>query len=206
MPLTYSTIVADPPWPITWRSGKTTAGKSSGSKRTYTKRALPYKPMPVDDIAALPVESMANDDAHLFLWTLDRFVLAGDAVRIMRAWGFEPLDHMIVWHKASAGLGQDIRPAHELIVIGRRGNARFLHPSVPSVQTWKQPYVNGRKVHSAKPDASLDLFEALSGGPHVELFARRARLGWDYWGDESFGTATMKGAAVHDVDDQPEGP
>ena len=25
----------------------------------------------------------------------------------------------------------------------------------------------------------------------VELFARRARLGWDYWGDESLGTASF---------------
>ncbi len=32
--------------------------------------------------------------------------------------------------------------------------------------------------------------------PRVELFARRARFGWDYWGDESLGTAQMPEAAA----------
>jgi len=52
-----------------------------------------------------------------------------------------------------------------------------------------------RGKHSAKPEAFLDLVERMSPGPYVELFARRARFGWDYWGDESLGTATLEGAA-----------
>jgi N6-adenosine-specific RNA methylase IME4 len=35
------------------------------------------------------------------------------------------------------------------------------------------------------------MVEAMSPGPYLELFARRARFGWDYWGDESLGTAEM---------------
>jgi N6-adenosine-specific RNA methylase IME4 len=46
-------------------------------------------------------------------------------------------------------------------------------------------------AHSRKPDAWLDLIERVSPGPYVELFARRARFGWDYWGDESLGTAEL---------------
>jgi hypothetical protein len=30
-----------------------------------------------------------------------------------------------------------------------------------------------------------------SPAPRVELFARRARFGWDYWGNESLGAAEM---------------
>jgi N6-adenosine-specific RNA methylase IME4 len=41
------------------------------------------------------------------------------------------------------------------------------------------------------PDAILDMIEQVSPGPYLELFARRARFGWDYWGDESLGTAEM---------------
>ena len=48
-----------------------------------------------------------------------------------------------------------------------------------------------RGPHSAKPEAFLDLVEQVSAGPYVELFARRARFGWDYWGDESLGTAEL---------------
>lgn len=191
----YATVVADPPWPIKWTSGRTTAGRSSGSTRTYMKRALPYSTLDVDAICALPIASMVGPDAHLFLWTLDRYALDGSAIRVMRAWGFEPWPRekprMIVWHKANAGLGRDIRAAHELILIGRRGDARLKPASVCSVQRWKQPYVDGSKEHSAKPDAMIDMVESLSYGPYVELFARRARFGWDYYGDESLGTAIM---------------
>jgi N6-adenosine-specific RNA methylase IME4 len=48
-----------------------------------------------------------------------------------------------------------------------------------------------RSVHSAKPEAFLDLVEQVSPGPYAELFARRDRLGWDTWGDESLGTAEL---------------
>lgn len=50
-----------------------------------------------------------------------------------------------------------------------------------------------RGKHSEKPDAFYDLVEQVSPAPYVELFARRARFGWDYWGDESLGTAEMPG-------------
>jgi N6-adenosine-specific RNA methylase IME4 len=46
-----------------------------------------------------------------------------------------------------------------------------------------------RGTHSAKPPAFLDLVEHVSPSPHVELFARQPRLGWDSWGRgfENFG-------------------
>lgn len=53
-----------------------------------------------------------------------------------------------------------------------------------------------RGAHSAKPDAFIDLVEQVSPGPYLELFARRARFGWDYWGDESLGTAVIPEAAA----------
>jgi N6-adenosine-specific RNA methylase IME4 len=48
-----------------------------------------------------------------------------------------------------------------------------------------------RSAHSAKPEAFLDHVEQVSPGPYLELFARRDRLGWDTWGNESLGTAEM---------------
>lgn len=187
----YRTIVADPPWPIEWSVGKTTAGKSSGSVRTYNKKALPYSTMTVGDMAALDVESLSQDDAHLFMWTLDRFVMDGSASTVCRAWGFEPLPQMIVWNKPNAGLGRILRPAHELIMVGRRGAARLNEISARTVQEWQQVYENGSKKHSAKPDGSFDFIESLSEGPRLEMFSRRGRLGWDSWGDESLGHVEM---------------
>jgi N6-adenosine-specific RNA methylase IME4 len=62
-----------------------------------------------------------------------------------------------------------------------------------SVQRWHAPRArnNGGRIHSAKPDGALDLVEQASPGPYLEMFARRARFGWDYWGDESLETATV---------------
>jgi N6-adenosine-specific RNA methylase IME4 len=189
----YGAILADPPWPVKVSGGRTTAGASSGSKRTYERRPMPYRTMPVEDIAALPVERLAATDAHLFMWTLDRFVLDGSAQRVMRAWGFEPWPRMIVWHKASASLGRTIRAAHELILLGTRGAARWHEPSLRSVVDWPQVYENGAKVHSAKPEHALDFVEQMAAGPYLELFARRERhrLGWDTWGDEAFNHITL---------------
>ena len=40
-------------------------------------------------------------------------------------------------------------------------------------------------MHSAKPGEFYDLVETVSPGPRLELFARRARPGWDAWGDQA---------------------
>jgi len=62
-----------------------------------------------------------------------------------------------------------------------------------SVYRWAQVRgtKNGGKQHSRKPEGALDLIETVSPGPYVELFARRARFDWHYWGDQSLGTAEM---------------
>ena len=52
---------------------------------------------------------------------------------------------------------------------------------------WEWP----RGPHSVKPEAFLDIVERVSSGPYLEMFARRARFGWDYWGNESLGTAEL---------------
>lgn len=52
-------------------------------------------------------------------------------------------------------------------------------------------FTGPRREHSRKPDAFLDIVEQVSPGPYLELFARRARFGWDYWGDQSLGTAEL---------------
>lgn len=179
----YGTIVADPPWPITWSGGRRKAGKSSGSTKTHDKKPLPYSTMDLAAIVALPVGSLAADDSLLFLWTVDRYVMDGSAATVVRAWGFYPLPHLLIWSKRNPGLGTELAPAHEPVMVGRRGSARLAR-RVPTVNEWRQPYENGAKLHSAKPDGAFDLFLEVGPGPHLELFARRQRLGWDSWGNE----------------------
>jgi N6-adenosine-specific RNA methylase IME4 len=171
----YITIVADPPWPIRWNGG-------AGGRRA---RALPlaYSLMTVDDIAAMPVASIAAADAHLFLWVTAEHNRRGAGVQVAEAWGFRVAGE-IVWEKPNLGMGAMPRICHEIMLVCTRGSVPWLGPrNVRSVQKWPQVYDrNGGKGHSRKPAAALDLVELVSPGPYVELFARTPRLGWDSWG------------------------
>lgn len=186
----YRTICADPPWPFRWNGGV------GGTHRNATP--LRYSLMSVDEIAALPVGDVASVDAHLFLWVTPELHRRGEGVRVAEAWGFTPVDE-IIWEKPNIGMGAFPRHVHEPLLIARRGSLPFTGSrSIRSVQRWPQRHAGngGGKVHSSKPDAALDLAEQVSPGPYLELFARRARFGWDYWGDQSLGTAELPEAAT----------
>lgn len=190
----YSTIVADPPWPIRFSSGGKLRRNGRGEWHRNNAKGLPYATMSVDEIAALPVSNLAESDAHLYLWITDGLLLEGVGAHVVREWGFQR-PRLLIWRKACFGLGAFPRPQHEALVIARRGKLNFKPRDVGSVQDW--PMVFGpagrsvARVHSAKPDAALDLIERASPGPYLEMFARRARFGWDYWGDEALQTVEM---------------
>ena len=202
----YRTIVADPPWRYGkfngFSSGRSTT--SAAAKRSATgdvalagdTKGLPYKAMSVDEICDLPVEGLADDDAHLYLWTTQRYIW--EAPRVVKAWGFAPAC-LLTWCKPVGGnaLGGAFTPTTEFVVFARRGK---LSPLERWRSTWFQasrPYYpgGGGPIHSAKPEAFLDIVEQVSPAPRLEMFARRARFGWDYWGNESLGTAQMPEAA-----------
>jgi hypothetical protein len=176
----YRTIVADPPWDVmggSLRGGVGEGFKSStvpsGPGRCPTRRC----PSSRSRAAAGP----ADDDCALYLWTINAYV--EDAYDIVRAWGFKP-STLLTWAKnpMGGGLGGAWGISTEFFLYARRGR-----PSSGAHGTWfnwKRHYVNGKPSHSAKPDAFYDLVEQHNDGPYVEMFARRARLGWDYWGDE----------------------
>lgn len=193
----YRTIVADPPWPFEWDGGGAYRIKGRGERHLNHKfkKGLPYKTMSIEEIAALPVSEMAEADAHLYVWIPDCHLVEGHGAIVARGWGFEP-GRLVIWRKTGYGLGTFPRPQHEALLVCRRGKLPFQVRDQGSVQTFRNPYENGVRVHSAKPDGMLDLIERNSPGPYVELFARRARFGWDYWGDESLGTAEMPEVAV----------
>jgi N6-adenosine-specific RNA methylase IME4 len=185
----YRTIVADPPWPF--HDARSRPWASKGGRRSRDT-FFPYEVQPLEWIESLPVGDLAEPDAHLYLWVPAGFNREGIGVRIARAWGFDVVSE-IVWDKINFGLGKFPRPQHEIALVCRRGTLPFQLRTQGSVQQWHAPRAknNGGRIHSAKPDGFLDLVEAASPGPYVELFARRARFGWSYWGDQSLETAEM---------------
>jgi N6-adenosine-specific RNA methylase IME4 len=174
----YRTIVADPPWPYAegfWTSSHNTRTRAiSKSRRTH----LQYAPLTVKAISALPVSSLAADDAFLFLWTTSRYL--ADAFPIITAWEFE-YRQALIWSKPKDHcLPSTIAPIHaEFLLVAKRGSPPRTGVFPSSVLDATRP-----KRHSAKPEMFLDYIEQTCPGPYVELFSRRARFGWDYrWHD-----------------------
>ena len=68
------------------------------------------------------------------------------------------------------------------LILARRGRAASLVRNKGIAGCLIGPPAERR--HSSKPEAQYDLAEALAEGPYLELFARRARAGWDARGDQ----------------------
>lgn len=174
---TFGTILADPPWRFTNRTGK---------MAPEHRRLARYGTLTLDEICALPVSQTAAPTAHLYLWVPN--ALLPDGIRVLNAWGFEYKSN-IVWHKLrkdggsdGRGVGFYFRNVTELLLFGVRGkNARTRAAGRRQVN-----YMGTRKrEHSRKPDEQYDLIESCSNGPFLELFARGARPNWAVWGNQA---------------------
>ncbi|MFZ1973939.1 MAG: MT-A70 family methyltransferase [Candidatus Acidiferrales bacterium] len=171
------TILADPPWQFQNKTGKIAPEHH---------RLTRYATMSLDDIKRMPVESIAAETAHLYLWCPNALLPNGLAV--MGAWGFTYKSNLI-WHKIrkdggsdGRGVGFYFRNVTELVLFGVRGRkARTLAPARRQVNF----LASRKREHSRKPDELYDVIEACSPGPYLELFARGARNGWLNWGDEA---------------------
>ena len=173
----FHTILADPPWQFTNRTGKVAPEH---------KRLARYGTMTLDDILALPVKDIAAEPAHLYLWVPN--ALLPEGLRVLEAWGFQYKSN-IVWHKVrkdggpdGRGVGFYFRNTTELVLFGVRGkNARTLAPGRSQVNILRTM----KREHSRKPDEMYDVVESCSSGPFLELFARGTRPGWRAWGNQA---------------------
>ena len=173
----FSTLLADPPWQFQNRTGKVAPEH---------RRLNRYDTMTLADIQALPVASVCEATAHLYLWVPNALLPEGLAV--LAAWGFEYKSN-VVWHKVrkdggpdGRGVGFYFRNTTELLLFGVRGkNARTLAPGRSQVNIIR----TRKREHSRKPDEAYGLIERCSPGPYLELFARGARPGWTVWGNQS---------------------
>jgi N6-adenosine-specific RNA methylase IME4 len=168
----YRTIVADPPWHYD------SARITTTGKQRRAEAIAHYPSMVDDDLAALPISDLAEDDAHLYLWVTCPLLFRAEP--IARAWGFE-YRSLITWHKlGTLGMGFHFRNQTEHVLFCVRGNL-----PIPPQRRERNIFSAPKSAHSAKPEAFGDLVERVSPGPYLELFARRQRLGWDTWGNQA---------------------
>ena len=173
----FQTILADPPWQFQNRTGKIAPEH---------KRLSRYPTMTLDQICNMPVEAIAGDPAHLYLWVPN--ALLPEGLKVMEHWGFKYKSN-IIWYKVRKdggpdrrGVGFYFRNVTEMLLFGVRGkNARTL-----TAGRSQENIISTRKrEHSRKPDEQYDLIERCSFGNRLELFARGPRKGWTVWGNQA---------------------
>ena len=162
----YQVLLADPPWKYDF---------SASENREIENQ---YPTMTIDAICELPVPTLAEDDAVLFLWATSPKL--PEALRVMDAWGFTYKTCM-VWIKDKIGMGYYARQRHEFLLIGTKGK-----PSVPPPERRPDSVIEApRGRHSEKPERAHEVIESMyPDAKRVELFARRPHKGWEGWGNE----------------------
>ena len=173
----FATIMADPPWRFTNRTGKVAPEH---------KRLSRYETLSLEEICNLPVAEFTESTAHCYLWVPN--ALLPEGLQTLKAWGFEYKSN-IIWHKIrkdggsdGRGVGFYFRNVTEIILFGVKGkNARTLAPARSQVNL----FGTRKREHSRKPDEQYELIEKCSPGPFLELFGRGVRKGWTVFGNQA---------------------
>jgi N6-adenosine-specific RNA methylase IME4 len=172
----YGLISADPAWQFgTWDHA--TAVTARGTKEHYKTQTL-------EEIAAVPVGSIAAVDCVLILWFLQP--LLPPALEIVKHWGFTFKTLGPIWGKTTKdgdpglGMGYWLRSGAEASLLATRGHPKRLDRGVR--QLVLEPPRRGQ--HSRKPDRIYGDLERLTAGPYCELWATQAWPQWSAWGDQ----------------------
>ena len=162
----YRIIYADPPW------------QYGDERRGFGGATDHYNTMTMEELKAMPVSSLTEENAVLFLW--GTAPLLPEAIELIESWGFKYKTN-IVWDKVRANLGNYTSVRHEHLFIATKGSGVPDNTTrVDSVQVVERV---GR--HSEKPEEFKNIIETLyTYGNKLELFARKSVEGWEVFGNE----------------------
>ena len=149
-------IYADPPWRFEPYSRETGMDRAADNH---------YSTMPLDEIKALDVLSIAADDCALFLWATTPMLL--QTLEVMAAWSFTPTSSF-VWIKDRPGTGYWSRNRHEILLLGTRGRV----PAPAMGEQWDSAIEAPVGAHSAKPEIFHRLIENLFSQPAEDRVVR----------------------------------
>lgn len=171
----YRVILADPPWSYDVWSAKGT-GRSAEQH---------YQTMKPEDIKALPVRDIADEDCALLMWAV--YPSLPLAFEVIESWGFVYKTVGFTWVKTYGaniylpfvGLGHWTRANAEVVLLATRGKPKRKAKDV------EQVILSPVREHSRKPEEQYRRIERLLDGPYCELFARYPRPEWTTWGNEN---------------------
>ena len=168
----YGIIYADPPWRYNQKN-------LSGAAEHH------YRTMSIEEICKLKVAEVADQHCVLFLWAT--FPQLPEALKVIKAWGFQYKTVAFVWLKQNKsgkgwffGLGFWTRGNAEICLLAKRGHPKRYSRSV------HQFIISPIEEHSKKPDITREKIIELAGDlPRAELFARQKTPGWGCVGQRS---------------------
>lgn len=168
----FEIIYADPPW--------TYERRMKGKKRDWIQGAHTHYPtLSQEELAALPVESLADKDCLLFLWVVSP--LLDGCLEVGRAWGFKYVTVGFVWDKMRPLAGSYTMSQCEMCLIFKRGAI----PKPRDSRNQRQLVTEKSERHSKKPDAVRERIELMFPLQRkIELFAREKHADWTPWGLE----------------------
>lgn len=163
----YRVIYADPPWKY-----------GDGLTENYGGTQYHYPSMSIDELCAMPIKEIAEDNAVLFMWVTSP--LLEECFPIIRAWGFK-YKSSFVWDKIKHNMGHYNSVRHEFLLVCTRGSCtpdeKTLIDSVQSIERTNK--------HSEKPEEFRRIIETIyKHGSKLELFARQNHEGWFIYGNQ----------------------
>lgn len=172
----YQIIYADPPWKYNSRANHKTRFRGGAEGH--------YKLMTMEEIKALRISELADENCALFLWCT--FPYLNEQIKLFEHWGFKYRTVGFTWVKTNPkngkpffGVGYYAKSNAEVCLLGIRGKMKPIANNISSI------IIAPRREHSRKPDEVGEKIVRLFGNlPRIELFARQKSEGWDVWGNE----------------------
>lgn len=164
----YAVIYANPPWRYNHHSFLLEGKPFTEGKTNYYR-----EPMATEDIMALPVGNLSEDNCVLFLWATTPIL--PDALNVVNAWGFT-YKTLFTWEKTNDGcMGYWFKTCTEHLIIATRGNVKAFGSNI------RNCYHEPKRKYAKKPEYFYRIIEQVAKGRRIELFARSYRRGWDVW-------------------------
>lgn len=175
----FDVILTDPPW------------EYYGDKTKWGAAAKFYDLMSDDEIKALDVPSILAPRGIVFMWTTSSALPR--SLSCLEHWGLHYRGVAFVWVKTSRtgqpfgarGVRPSItKPLTEFVICGSRIERG--RPMPLSSESVTQTVFAPLGQHSEKPPRVHEALEAMyPEARKLEMFARRAREGWNLWGNQA---------------------
>lgn len=165
----FRVVYADPAW--SYNDKQDTAQLGGAQKH--------YDTMSTSAICNLPIESITEKNAVLFLWVTSP--LLEDGLKVIDAWGFK-YKTSFIWDKMKHNMGHYNSVRHEFLLVATKGSCvpdnKTLVNSVQSIER--------NDKHSEKPIEFINIIDMLyEHGNRIELFCRNIKKHrWYGWGNE----------------------